>query len=107
MEIVGGFMVMMSILGLFLAVVWLIMPFVVFTIKGKQDRTLDVLEAVEKRLVAIEARLQASEAGRHDGEATGDGTALHESSYVKPAEDAVILPEPAGEKNRLEASLTV
>jgi len=58
MEIVGGFMVMMSILGFFLAVVWLIMPFVVFAIKGKQDRTLDVLENIEKRLTAIEARLK-------------------------------------------------
>jgi uncharacterized membrane protein len=54
MEVFGGFMVMMSIITLFLAVVWLIMPFVVFAIKGKQDRTLEVLEAVEKRLAAIE-----------------------------------------------------
>ncbi len=54
MEVFGGFMVMMSIISLFLAVVWLIMPFVVFAIKGKQDRTLEVLEAIEKRLAAIE-----------------------------------------------------
>ena len=58
MEIVGGFMVMMSIIGLFLAVIWLIMPFVVFAVKGKQDRTLEVLESIEKRLAALEARLQ-------------------------------------------------
>lgn len=58
MEIVGGFMVMMSIIGFFLAVIWLIMPFVVLAIKGKQDRTLDVLEAMAKQLQAIEARLQ-------------------------------------------------
>ncbi|HEY3307837.1 MAG TPA: hypothetical protein VGJ93_05235 [Desulfuromonadaceae bacterium] len=58
MEIFGGFMVMMSILSLFMAVVWLVMPFVVFTIKGKLDRTLDVLGAVEKRLTDIEAKLQ-------------------------------------------------
>lgn len=59
MEIVGGFMVMMSIIGLFLAVIWLIMPFVVFAIKGKQDRTLEVLEAIEKRLAVLEGRLGA------------------------------------------------
>ena len=58
MEIVGGFMVMMSIIGFFLAVVWLVMPFVVFAIKGKQDRTLEVLESIEKRLAILEARLQ-------------------------------------------------
>ncbi len=57
MEIFGGFMVMMSILGFFLAIIWLIMPFVVFTIKGKLDRTLDVLEGIDKRLTAIESQL--------------------------------------------------
>lgn len=57
MEVFGGFMVMMSIISLFLAVVWLIMPFVVFAIKGKQDRTLEVLEAIEKRLAVIENSL--------------------------------------------------
>ena len=61
MEIFGGFMVMMSIISLFLAVVWLIMPFVVFAIKGKQDRTLEVLEAIEKRLSALEAHMLAAE----------------------------------------------
>jgi hypothetical protein len=57
MEIFGGFMVMMSIISLFLAVVWLIMPFVVFAIKGKQDRTLEVLEGIDKRLATLEAHL--------------------------------------------------
>jgi hypothetical protein len=61
MEIFGGFMVMMSIISLFLAVVWLIMPFVVFAIKGKQDRTLEVLEGIDKRLAALEARLLPTE----------------------------------------------
>src|SRR6185369_10135768 len=59
MEIFGGFMVMMSILSFFMAVVWLIMPFVVFTIKGKLDRTLDVLAGVERRLAGMEAQLAA------------------------------------------------
>ena len=57
MEIFGGFMVMMSIIGLFLAVVWLIMPFVVFAIKGKQDRSLEILEGIDKRLAAVEKQL--------------------------------------------------
>lgn len=61
MEIVGGFMVMMSIISLFLAVVWLVMPFVVFAIKGKQDRILEVLEVMEKRLAAIEAGILPTE----------------------------------------------
>jgi len=65
MEIFGGFMVMMSILGFFLAVIWLIMPFVVLTIKGKLDRTLDVLAGVEKRLAAIETQLSAVQRGQH------------------------------------------
>ena len=57
MEIFGGFMVMMSIIGLFLAVVWLIMPFVVFAIKGKQDRSLEILEGIDKRLTALEQQI--------------------------------------------------
>ena len=57
MEIFGGFMVMMSIIGLFLAVVWLIMPFVVFAIKGKQDRSLEILEGIDKRLAELEKHL--------------------------------------------------
>jgi len=57
MEIFGGFMVMMSIIGLFLAVVWLIMPFVVFAIKNKQDRSLEVLEGIDRRLAAMERQL--------------------------------------------------
>ena len=61
MEIFGGFMVMMSIISLFLAVVWLIMPFVVFAIEGKQDRTLEVLEGIDKRLAALEAHLPKAE----------------------------------------------
>lgn len=56
MEIFGGFMVMMSIISIFLAVVWLFMPFVVFAIKGKQDRTLEVLETIERRLAVLERR---------------------------------------------------
>lgn len=59
MEIFGGFMVMMSIIGLFLAVVWLIMPFVVFAIKGKQDRSLEILEGIDKRLAVMEQQLTA------------------------------------------------
>jgi hypothetical protein len=57
MEIFGGFMVMMSIIGLFLAVVWLIMPFVVFAIKGRQDRSLEILEGIDKRLAIMEQQL--------------------------------------------------
>ena len=64
MEIFGGFMVMMSILGLFLAVIWLIMPFVVLAIKGKQDRSLELIETIEKRLAAIEEQLTRLQSGQ-------------------------------------------
>ena len=80
MEIVGGFMVMMSIIGFFLAVVWLVMPFVVFAIKGKQDRMLEVLEAMEKRLAVIEDRLQSAEQERNCVASFGGGSPSAESS---------------------------
>lgn len=56
MEIFGGFMVMLSILGFFLTVIWFILPFVVFAMKGKLDRAYELLESVDRRLAAIEAR---------------------------------------------------
>lgn len=86
MEIVGGFMVMMSIISLFLAVVWLIMPFVVFAIKGKQDRTLEVLEAIEKRLAALEARLQPLEPELNRAGSPGHGAPSTEPS-AEPANE--------------------
>jgi len=57
MEIFGGFMVMLSILGFFLAVLWFILPFVIFSMKGKQDRAYELLETVDRRLAALEQRL--------------------------------------------------
>jgi len=50
MEIFGGFVVLLSIVGFFLAVVWFILPFVVFSIKGKLDRVQETLERIERRL---------------------------------------------------------
>ncbi|BCG46659.1 hypothetical protein GEOBRER4_n1468 [Citrifermentans bremense] len=60
MEIFGGFMMMMSILGFFLVVIWFLVPFLVLSIKGKVDRSLVLLEEMEKRLVAIEQTLALS-----------------------------------------------
>ena len=115
MEIVGGFMVMMSIISLFLVVVWLIMPFVVFAIKGKQDRTLEVLEAIEKRLAALEARLQPAEpernksgpAGYMDPSSASTGESSIESSIEHPIENAELPPESASGKTGPEASPAV
>lgn len=66
MEIFGGFMVMMGILGFFLAVVWLVLPFVVFAIKGKVDRTLELLENMERRLARVEERLSVVSSARQE-----------------------------------------
>jgi ABC-type Na+ efflux pump permease subunit len=83
MEIFGGFMVMMSIIGLFLAVVWLIMPFVVFAIKGKQDRSLEILEGIDKRLAAVEQQLKEL----HPQQATRETTVPDMEEAVTPAPD--------------------
>ncbi len=111
MEIFGGFMVMMSIIVLFLAVVWLIMPFVVFAIKGKQDRTLEVLEAMEKRLASLEAFLTTVKPGQNKADPAGDSftsaESSAESSFQHPLENAATLTEPAVEKKGPEASPAV
>jgi ABC-type Na+ efflux pump permease subunit len=83
MEIFGGFMVMMSIIGLFLAVVWLIMPFVVFAIKGKQDRSLEILELIDKRLAAVEQQLKRLQ----PPQAIDEATAADTSEAAAPAPD--------------------
>ncbi|ACM20069.1 hypothetical protein Geob_1711 [Geotalea daltonii FRC-32] len=62
MEIFGGFMMMASILGFFLTVIWFILPFVIFSIKGKVDRTLILAEEADRRLGEIETRLARLEA---------------------------------------------
>ena len=84
MEIFGGFMVMMSILSFFMAVVWLVMPFVVFTIKGKLDKTLDVLGTIEKRLADMEAKLESLQMNpTHSKAAANDEVTIH----CEPQED--------------------
>lgn len=62
MEVFGGFMMMLSIIGFFLTVIWFILPFVIFNIKGRVDRTLELVENVEQRLTALEQHLKLREA---------------------------------------------
>lgn len=58
MEIFGGFMVMMGVLGFLLTVLWFILPFVIFAMKGKLDRAYELLEVVDRRLVVIEKEVR-------------------------------------------------
>jgi len=88
MEIFGGFMVMMSILSFFMAVVWLIMPFVVFAIKGKLDRTLDVLAGIEKRLAVIEAKLEGLQPEQQPAAVNSDDEPPVPSNPEEPPRDA-------------------
>ena len=76
MEVFGGFMVMLSILGFFLAVLWFVLPFVVFAIKGKLDHATELLEAVDRRLEEIEKRLPPLHlvTEEHAPQATGPDT---------------------------------
>ncbi len=104
MEVFGGFMVMMSIISLFLAVVWLVMPFVVFAIKGKQDRMLEVLEAIEKRLAALEAALRPAEPELAVSSDVPSPESSSGSSSEHPVEDAVTPADHAAEKKSPEAS---
>jgi len=75
MEIFGGFMVMLSILGFFLTVLWFILPFVIFAMKGKLDRAVELLEQIERRLSVIETRLgSASSSPSEPAPASGPGS---------------------------------
>jgi hypothetical protein len=57
MEIFGGFMVMLWMIGFFLAIIWFILPFVIFSIKGRIDEAIQKIELLESRLAAIENAL--------------------------------------------------
>jgi hypothetical protein len=61
MQVFGGFMMMLSTIGFFLAVIWFILPFVIFTIKGRVDQTLLLVEQIERRLDTIEVALKGRE----------------------------------------------
>lgn len=54
MELFGGFMVMLWMIGLFLTVIWFVLPFVIFSIKGRVEEILQRIELIEGRLTAIE-----------------------------------------------------
>jgi hypothetical protein len=70
-DIFGGFMVILIILGFFLVALWFILPFVIFTMKGKIDSAYQLLEKIDQRLAAIEkeqrpaGRIQQEVGGKH------------------------------------------
>ena len=66
--IFGGLMVMLFILGFFLVALWFILPFVIFAMKGKLDKSHLLLENIDRRLAAIEKELPS---GDHTPQKTG------------------------------------
>ncbi len=56
-DIFGGLMVMLFILGFFLVVLWFILPFVIFAMKGKLDSSHLLLQNIDRRLAVIEKEL--------------------------------------------------
>lgn len=61
MEIFGGLTVMVSILLLFLFLSWLVLPYVIFSMKGQVDKILGILEDMDGRLKSLESRLKETE----------------------------------------------
>lgn len=58
MELFGGLMVIFWIIGFSLTVIWLILPFVIFSIKGRLNEVLSRLEVIENRIASIEKQIQ-------------------------------------------------
>ena len=85
MEIFGGFMVMLSILGFFLTVLWFILPFVIFAMKGKLDRAYELLENVDRRLAVLEERLNVAVPAREEPAAQGNGPDTPPSAAPPPS----------------------
>lgn len=66
MEIFGGLTVILSILLFFLFLSWLILPYVVFSMKGQVDRILVILEEMDKKLKYLETRAKDSGNARNE-----------------------------------------
>ena len=62
MELFGGLMVILWMIGFFLTVIWFILPFVIFSIKGRVEETLNRLDLIDKRLSFIEKHLENRQA---------------------------------------------
>ncbi len=57
MELFGGLMVLMWMIGFFLTVIWFVLPFVIFSIKARIEETLYKVELLDNRLASIERHL--------------------------------------------------
>jgi hypothetical protein len=58
MEIFAGFAVIIWIAGFFLTILWLITPFIIFSMKGKIDQTYTLVESINIRLANIEQEIK-------------------------------------------------
>jgi hypothetical protein len=50
-------MVMLWMIGFFLTVIWFILPFVIFSIKGRVEEVVERLDVIDVRLKSIEKHL--------------------------------------------------
>ena len=57
MELFGGLMVLIWMVGFFLTVIWFILPFVIFSIKARVEETLHRIVLLDERLASIESQL--------------------------------------------------
>lgn len=57
MELFGGLMVILWMIGFFLTVIWFILPFVIFSIKGRVEESISMLQSIENRLASLEKQL--------------------------------------------------
>jgi len=57
LDIFGGFLIIVWMAGLFLTIIWFILPFVIFNIKLRCDEISMRLASIESRLAEIDSRL--------------------------------------------------
>lgn len=59
MDIFGGLLIIAWMAGLFLTIIWLVLPFVIFTIKLRCDEISARLTAIETRLTDLDSTLRS------------------------------------------------
>lgn len=81
LQLAGGFMIMMLLLGLLLAAVWLSLPFLLFALRRRIDESHTTMLRLEGRIARLEQQIKGarytgcSQAGQETADGGTDGTA--------------------------------
>jgi len=66
LDIFGGFFIILWMAGLFLTIIWFILPFVIFSIKSRCDELSSRVASIDNRLEALQQKIDNLSTSCHD-----------------------------------------